>query len=193
MSVGGTGGRPRFRWRLWARAIHRDAGFLLFGLTVAYAVSGLALNHRHHWNPSYRIEAYRKAVAEVPSGRLSESQARDFLAGFGLDQGYKKHYEPDPQSVRFFFEDGSATLHRDTAQLEVELLRRRPLLHTLNTLHYNPGRWWTWFADLAAAGYLLLAVTGLFLVKSKYGLTRRGGLLLLLGLLIPGCLVYFYL
>ena len=34
----------RKRWRGWLRAIHRDLGYLAIGLTVIYAVSGLAIS-----------------------------------------------------------------------------------------------------------------------------------------------------
>ncbi len=38
------------------RITHRDIGYLIAGLTIIYAVSGIALNHKHDWNPNYIIE-----------------------------------------------------------------------------------------------------------------------------------------
>jgi hypothetical protein len=35
--------------------IHRDLGYVCVGLTLVYAVSGVAVNHVRDWNPNYRI------------------------------------------------------------------------------------------------------------------------------------------
>ena len=32
-------------WRPWMRAVHRDAGYVVVGLTFIYALSGIAVNH----------------------------------------------------------------------------------------------------------------------------------------------------
>ncbi|MDV7392429.1 hypothetical protein RZS08_13780, partial [Arthrospira platensis SPKY1] len=40
-------------WRWWFRVIHRDSGYFLFGMTIIYAVSGIALNHINDFDPSY--------------------------------------------------------------------------------------------------------------------------------------------
>ena len=41
------------------RVTHRDIGYLIAGLTIIYAISGIALNHKHDWNPNYIIENSR--------------------------------------------------------------------------------------------------------------------------------------
>jgi hypothetical protein len=52
-------------WRKWNRAIHRDLGYLCFGLTLIYTISGIAMNHIQDWNPNYKIES----GSERTSGR----------------------------------------------------------------------------------------------------------------------------
>ena len=42
-------------WRRWNNVFHRDLGYLCVGLTLVYAVSGVAVNHVDAWNPSYEI------------------------------------------------------------------------------------------------------------------------------------------
>lgn len=189
----GVSSRMKIRWRRLARALHRDLGYLFFGLTIVYAVSGIALNHRGHWNPSYSIRTFTVRVDPVPEGRISGEEAKALLGQHGLGAGFKRHFEPSAGSVRFFFRDGSATLDRATGELAVEEVKRRPILHTWNTLHYNPGRWWIWFADAFAVALIILAVTGLFILRGKHGITRRGGILVLLGILIPGAFVVLFL
>ena len=62
----------------------------------------------------------------------------------------------------------------------------RRVLHELNQLHLNePKRVWTYVADLYALSLILLAITGLFVLKGKYGITGRGGWLTAVGALIP--------
>jgi hypothetical protein len=41
----------KLTWRKWFRIIHRDFGYLFFGVTLVYAVSGIAINHLDDWNP----------------------------------------------------------------------------------------------------------------------------------------------
>ena len=38
------------KWRKWNKIIHRDLGYLCFGLTIIYVISGVAVNHIATWN-----------------------------------------------------------------------------------------------------------------------------------------------
>jgi hypothetical protein len=44
------------KWRKFNIIIHRDLGYLCFGLTIIYAISGVAVNHIQDWNPTYVLE-----------------------------------------------------------------------------------------------------------------------------------------
>lgn len=181
-------------WRKWLRILHRDLGYLFFGATVIYAVSGLAINHRNDWNPNYSIARRESRVAPPGTDRpFTRQDALALLATNGIAAAYQKHYFPVEGQVKVFFEGGSLVLERASGQLVMETLKRRPLLHTFNRLHYNPGRWWTWFADVFSVALLVVAVTGLFLLRGHHGITRRGGLLVAIGVLGPAALVFFYL
>ena len=46
-------------WRRINHALHRDIGFLCVGLTLLYALSGIAVNHMHDWNANYSIERFK--------------------------------------------------------------------------------------------------------------------------------------
>ena len=37
------------------RILHRDFGYFIVGMTIVYGLSGIYLNHRHDFNPDYRI------------------------------------------------------------------------------------------------------------------------------------------
>ena len=57
------------KWRKWNNIIHRDIGYLCFGLTIIYAVSGVAVNHIHSWNPTYKVEKTSSFIN--PAGEYS--------------------------------------------------------------------------------------------------------------------------
>ncbi len=52
-------------WRRWNYVLHRDIGFLCIGLTLLYAISGVAVNHIAQWNPSYRVERVETNIGPV--------------------------------------------------------------------------------------------------------------------------------
>jgi hypothetical protein len=66
-----------------------------------------------------------------------------------------------------------------------EEVRRRPLLSGLNRLHYNPHRWWTVFSDIFAGSLVVITLTGIVMNKGKNGIMGRGGIELILGIVIP--------
>ena len=181
-------------WRKWCRIIHRDVGYVFFGLTAAYCISGLALNHVRDWNPNYSIVRQERVVPAPGLDKpLTKTDVKDLLNEAGVAGAYQSHYSPAEGQVKAFFQGGNATLDRASGKMVIETLHRRPLLNTFNRLHYNPGRWWTWFADAFSVALLLVAISGLFLLRGRHGITRRGGVLVLVGIAVPTVLVLHYL
>jgi hypothetical protein len=174
-------------WRKLNRILHRDIGFFFFGMTLIYALSGIALNHIDDWNPSYIIESEQVQLKSLPSeaSAIDQAYARKIAGEFDKAQDFKNFYFPEPNSLKIFIEDGSITINLDTGQGHLEKTSRRPVFYQVNYLHYNPGQWWTWFSDIYCLGLIIIAVTGLFIVRGKKGIKGRGGWLTLLGILIP--------
>ena len=56
------------KWRKLVIATHRDVGYFFAGLTVIYAISGIAVNHIEDWNPNYVIRTDTVQVGELPVG-----------------------------------------------------------------------------------------------------------------------------
>ncbi len=80
----------------------------------------------------------------------------------------------------------------NTGQVTDEGQRARFLLRAANWLHLNRGkRAWTYVADAYAAGLMLLAVSGMFMIAGKKGLFGRGALLVSLGVAVPVLYVTF--
>jgi hypothetical protein len=186
----------KFQWRKWFRVVHRDFGYLFFGLTLVYSISGIALNHLDDWNSNYII--VRKEIKVDNPGRLhpkiTKPEVRAILEELGENYGYKNHYFPESGQIKIFLKGGSAVINTETGNGLLERINRRPFFREMNYLHYNPQVSWTWISDVFAGALIILAVTGLFLVRGVKGITGRGAWLTILGIIIPVIflLIFFY-
>jgi hypothetical protein len=163
----------RVNWRKLNNALHRDVGYLIVGLTIVYAVSGLAVNHRADWNPSYRVGKRALEIAPIAATERDEivRQARSALS-LGEPRAV---FRPDPQTLQLFYERESYSVDLPTGAVIVDGVRTRPVLWEVNQLHLNtPKGAWTWIADLYALALLFVSVSGLFVLKGKTGITGRG-------------------
>jgi len=63
----------------------------------------------------------------------------------------------------------------------------------MNYLHYNPNKIWMWFSDIFAGALILFSITSLFMLKGKKGIIGRGGIYMVLGIIIPILFLMYYL
>jgi uncharacterized protein len=182
------------QWRRWNNILHRDIGYLCAGLTIVYVISGVAVNHVHQWNPTYQVERRTAPLAPLTSADLAApGGVARLLTGLGLTADYRTTFRPDSTSLRIFVEDGTVDVDFARGEATVELVRERPVLGAFNFLHLNhPKRLWTWVADIYAVALGLLAVTGLFVLKGKKGITGRGAWLTAAGVAIPFVFLLIY-
>ena len=183
----------KFKWRKWNRVIHRDFGYFFFGMTLVYAISGIALNHKKDFNPNYRITNTEVNVELPPAGEgINETSVINILKGLNESENYKKYYFPRKNVLKVFLYGGSLEVDLLSGKGFLEKIEKRAVLWEVNFLHYNPVRWWTWFSDIFSAALILVAITGLFILKGKNGITGRGAWLTIAGLLIPlACLLIY--
>ncbi len=181
----------KFKWRKWNRAIHRDLGYVFFALTVIYSISGIAVNHINDWNPNYKI-SYEEIYYDIgDKSNIDKTRVLEFLKTINEDDNYKKHYFPSSTELKIFIDGGNILIDLETDEGYIEIIKRRPLLHAVNYLHYNPGKWWTWASDIFAGALIILAFTGLFIIRGKNGIKRRGAILTIVGIILP--LIYLML
>jgi len=175
------------------RITHRDIGYLIAGLTIIYAISGIALNHKHDWNPNYIIEN-RKFTSETAVMRdsFNDEIAKKILKNAGVNSGYKTSYFPSGNKVTIFIDGGFVQVNVLTGEGSVERISKRPLFYQMNFLHYNPGRWWKYFSDIYCVSLILVTITGLFLVKGRNGITKRGAILTIIGIILPLLFLFIY-
>jgi len=177
------------------RILHRDVGYLFVGMTIIYAISGIALNHRHSWNSNYIIRQETVSII-IPERDSTESPGKDYTLDL-LNQipgelQYKAHVASD-KNLKAFVEGGTVSVSLETGLAKVETIKKRPLFNEFNFLHYNkPGNLWTWFADIFCVGLLLLAIGGLFLIKGKNGIKGRALWMTAIGIVIPVILFLIY-
>ena len=164
--------------------LHRDVGYFFAGLTVVYAVSGIAVNHVAQWNPSYDIRRVQSDTGPLPEG--DESAARAVLERLAVVDRPNAVVRVSPSQLKVFLEGRTLTIDTEKRRVEDETVRRRPGFFQANFLHLNHGKGlWTWFADLYALGLILLALTGTVMLRGRLGLAGRGKWLVAAGLIVP--------
>ena len=175
------------------RNVHRDLGYIFFFMTIIYGLSGIALNHIDDWNPSYIIDNKEISIKETLNKEmLNRSKVISLLKTYAPEEKFKNYYFPDENTLKVFIKDGNVIIDISSGQGYIETSKRRPIFHPVNYLHYNPKKWWTWISDIYAISLMLLAITGLFILKGKNGITRRGAWLTVIGVIIPIIFLMIY-
>lgn len=182
-----------FKWRKWNKAIHRDFGYFFFGVTLVYALSGIAINHLDDWNPNYTVYSQKIHVSPLQQ-KPDKTAVINLLKPFKEASGYKNHYFPGNDILKVFIKDGTVIINLKTGDGIIEKTKRRILFREVNYLHYNPIKYWTWYSDIYAGALIVLAITGILIPRGDKGITRRGLWLVLLSIAIPivYLLIYFY-
>lgn len=183
------------KWRKWNNCIHRDLGYLCFGLTIIYAISGVAMNHIADWNPNYRIEHIQSTLNPVELRTYQgEAQIQFILRQINETRKIKSSFYPGPDTLKIFIEGNTVSVNLGTGKTSQEKAVTRPIIHEMNFLHLNhPKKLWTWFADLYALALAILSITGLFVLRGKKGISGRGAWLAGAGVLVPVCFLFLYL
>ena len=174
--------------RKWSRIIHRDVSYLFAGMILIYALSGILMNHRGDLNPHYAVsrQEFRIDVDLTDKAKIDKALVLTLLEPLGEAGNYTKHYFPKGGQMKVFLKGGSNLwVDTQTGEAVYESLKRRPLLSDMVKLHYNPGRWWTTFSDIFAVCLILITLTGMVMVKGPKGMWGRGGILFLIGILVP--------
>jgi len=175
------------------RITHRDVGYLIAGLTIIYALSGIALNHKHDWNPNYVFENRPfKTDIKISKDSFDDATAKDILKKIGLASEFKASYFPAGNKATIFINGGFVQINAVTGEGIVERISKRPLFYQINFLHYNPGVWWKYFSDIYCISLILVTITGLFLVKGRNGITKRGAILTIIGIILPLLFLFIY-
>ena len=190
-SVGVSEHKRRKRGLRWAcTALHRDLGYFFAGIVLIYAISGIAMNHRNSFNPNYSVENVTFALPPDVADAYDEVDAADIDAIFSAAacprNQYTKHFRDAGGRLKILIKGGSSiTVDLLAREASYEKITPRAVLGPMVRHHYNPGRWWGVFSDIFAVSLILITITGLFILKGKNGIRRRGAILVIAGLLAP--------
>jgi len=182
----------KIKWRKWNNILHRDIGYLAVGLTVIFAISGIAVNHVSDWNPNYKIE--NKDFQIQPLKAQTQTQmVRETLQKLRIKDAVESSFRPSAEELNIYLTNHTIHLNIKTGKGRHEFVKERFLLRDFNFLHLNHAKkWWTYFSDLYAVSLLFLAISGLFVLKGKKGLAGRGKWLTLIGIIIPIIFLMLY-
>jgi len=181
--------QPKFklmRIRKLLRVLHRDFGYFIVGMTIVYALSGIYLNHRHNFNPDYKIFITDFKVELPAKPGLTEEDIKTVLQSVNDEVVYKKHFINNQGLIKIFIENGEAVINPESGKGTLQYLQRRPFIFSINMLHRaNLGTLWKWVSDLMAAILIFVAVSGLFILKGKRGFNRWGWWFMVAGIVVP--------
>ena len=177
--------KRRFLLRPWVRAIHRDAGYFAVGLTLVYALSGLAVNHIADWDPSFRqISRTHQLPAPLPAE--AEAASRRVLSALSIRETPSEVYSASEDAIDIVLSHRTLHVTPSAGKVVEEGQSPRWFLRAANWLHLNRGKKaWTYVADTYAVMLLYLALSGLFMIPGRKGLLGRGALIAALGAAIP--------
>jgi len=183
----GIGAIIKKRWRAWLRALHRDLGYLTVGLTIIYAISGLAINHIGQWDPNFttvhREITIDKIAADVPDDVAIATAAKK-IGGIS-DEGVKGAVRYGDE-IHFEQPGGTIVVYGDSGLVVEDARESRFFLRMANWLHEVRGKKaWMYIADAYACILLFLAIGGMFMIKGRLGLKWRGLILVGAGAMVP--------
>jgi hypothetical protein len=161
-------------------------GYFLVGLTFIYAISGLALNHIEDLGDPSFIGHEVETVVSVRSDAPDDELAAETLSQLAIEQQPENVYRAGEQLEISLGGDSIVTVDLATGATYAQYTEPRFFLRVANWLHANRGKKaWTYFADGYAILLLLLATSGLFMIRGRKGLIGRGAILVTLGIALP--------
>ena len=181
------------RIRKLLRNLHRDFGYFIVVMTIVYGLSGIFLNHRHDFNPDYKIFITDFEFNQNLGANAGEEEIKSILKSLEREVVYKKHYLNNQGLIKIFIENGEVVIHPQQRKGTMQYLQKRPVIFEMNKLHKATiGTLWKWTSDIMAAILIFVAVSGLFLLKGKRGFSRWGWWLTIAGIVVPLFFVILY-
>jgi len=164
-------------------------------MTIIYGVSGIVLNHKSGQGDASVVRRSESFTIEAPISKevIDKEYVIKLLTDLG-EPDFKQFYFPSDQELIIYLKGGHVSINLPDGQGKIVKIRNRPVFREFNFLHYNkPKQLWTWFSDFYAGSLILIAITGLFIIKGKNGIKKRGAILTIAGLIVPLIFLIIYL
>lgn len=172
--------KPNHKIIRWLRLIHRDLGFMMVGVCLIYGISGFLLNHMNGKDPAFKTKD--------ESLQIDKNLTHDELSVLWKDKGLpelKKIMTIDDVHSRLMLNGGIGVYNSATGMVDYETHSKNEFVYWINKFHYNKIKGWSVMADLFAFALIFFAVSGMFIVRGKSGLTGSGKWYFLAGIIIP--------
>lgn len=150
------------------RALHRDIGYFLTGITIVYAMSGIFLTHKDLF-PSVATEKSSFDLPPALHGAELTLNLQEKLNGDTIINIIEKD-----KSIIFYIANGKGSYYAGSGLVTYETYKTRPFIRFLNQLHINTKKNWIPIADIFAVMLVFLALSGLVIVPGKKGFLKRG-------------------
>lgn len=170
----------------WNRTLHRDLAYFFFGLIIAFSVSGITLNHRESFSSREYTVKVEPIKLDLPKDKstLTEDYFKSIASTIAPESDFEAYRNRGGEG-RLYFDDAFMSIDLNTGKGEIEYVKPIPVLKQMAILHQTTNTWWIWFSDIFGIAMLIIAITGMFISKGKYGFKRRGWILASLGLIFP--------
>ncbi|WP_321348892.1 PepSY-associated TM helix domain-containing protein [uncultured Draconibacterium sp.] len=153
----------------WMRSLHRDIGYLMIGMTLIYAISGIVL--------VYRDTEFLKSEKTVT--RQLEPNLAPEQIGMMLHLRFFKVEKTEGDLVYF----GNGTYNKATGETIYQSVSLPEFLNKINGLHKASSQSKThWFTTVFGLLMLFLALSSLWMFKARSKHFKRGMVFSVLGL-----------
>jgi hypothetical protein len=177
--------------KLTFRTIHRDIAYFYLGLIIAFAFSGIFLNHRQAWHPRrYKAEIKETTIAPVHKDSVNDAFVTQFTREQDISDNLRR-FTVNGDLLRISYVNHDADIELTTGKVIIVHYKITPLLGQMTILHVDTSKWWIYYSDVFGVAMLVIAVTGMFIEKGKNSFRSRGWKLALTGIIFP--LIFLFL
>ena len=177
--------------KLTARNTHRDIAYFFLGLIIAFAFSGIFLNHRQQWHPRrYTSDTKSIIITPVVKDSVTEAYIESFTKSQDIDDMMRR-FQVAENTLRITYAMHDVEIDIITGDGKIITYKTTPLLGQMTKLHVDTSKWWIYYSDIFGVAMLVIACTGMFIEKGKNSFQSRGWKLALVGILFP--LIFLFL
>lgn len=180
------------KFRTQSRNWHRDIAYFFVGLIIAFAISGIALNHRRTFSSrefSYSVEQIKLNLPNNPEN-INEAFIQSIIPSLDIGNKYEG-FRVQNGSLRILFENARAQVSLETGEGEKEWIGRKYVLAEMADLHQSTNNSWIWYSDIFGIAMIIIASSGMFISGGDTSFRKRGWKLALVGVTFP--LIFLFL
>lgn len=178
--------------KITLRGTHRDFGYFFVGLIIAFAISGIFLNHRGQFNAREYTTSVEPVTIAVPASpdRVNDAFV-DSLSGVWDLRSSFRGWRMREGTLRITYDNVRFEIDMQTGKGEKESFRKVPFIAQFMQLHQDTSDWWIYYSDVFGLGMLTIATTGMFIQKGSKSFRKRGWIIAGIGIIFP--LIFLFL